>query len=92
MLIMCGCVYLHINVYFYLCEPKKGQKQVRDERMQDDEIAFLHIFLHIFLRSFIDERSQEDYPTSAKIHSRLILRFFISALFLNFFQVHPYLK
>ena len=42
-----------------------------------------------------DERTQEDYPTSAKIHSRgrvVFLRSFISALFLYFFQLHPYLK
>ena len=44
---------------------KKGQKQGRDERMQ------------------------EDYSTSAKIHSGrrvVFLRSFISALFLSFFQ------
>ena len=42
-----------------------------------------------------DERTQEYYPTSAKIHSRcrvVFLRSFISALFLYFFQLHPYLK
>ena len=42
-----------------------------------------------------DERTQEDYPTSSKIHSRcrvVFLRPFISALFLYFFQLHPYLK
>ena len=41
-----------------------------------------------------DERTQEYYPTSAKIHSRcrvVFLRSFISALFLYFFQLHPYL-
>ena len=39
-----------------------------------------------------DERTQEDYPTSAKIHTRcrvVFLRSFISALFLYFFQLHP---
>ena len=39
-----------------------------------------------------DERTQEDYPTSAKIHTRcrvVFLRSFISALFLCFFQLHP---
>ena len=39
-----------------------------------------------------DERTQEDYPTSAKIHSRcrvVFLRSFISTLFLYFFQLHP---
>ena len=42
-----------------------------------------------------DERTQEDYPTSAKIHTRcrvVFLRSFISALFLYFFQLHPFLK
>ena len=42
-----------------------------------------------------DERTQEDYPTSAKIHTRcrvVFLRSFISAFFLYFFRVHPYLK
>ena len=42
-----------------------------------------------------DERTQEDYRTSAKIHTRCrvaFLRSFISALFLHFFQLHPYLK
>ena len=42
-----------------------------------------------------DERTQEDYPTSAKIHTRcrvVFLRSFISALFLYFFRLHPYLK
>ena len=39
-----------------------------------------------------DERTQEDYPTSAKIHTRcrgVFLRSFISALFLYFFQLLP---
>ena len=48
-------------------ELKKGQKQGRDER------------------------TQEDYGTSAKIYSRcpvVFLRSFISALFLSFFQLH----
>ena len=39
-----------------------------------------------------DERTQEDYRTSAKIHSRcrvVFLRSFISTLFLYFFQLHP---
>ena len=39
-----------------------------------------------------DERTQEDYPTSAKIHTRcreVLLRSFISALFLYFFQLLP---
>ena len=39
-----------------------------------------------------DERTQEDYPTSAKMHTRcrvVFLRSFISALFLCFFQLHP---
>ena len=39
-----------------------------------------------------DERTEEDYPTSAKIHTRcrvVFLRSFISALFLYFFQLHP---
>ena len=52
-------------------EPKKVQKQGRDER------------------------TQEDYPTSAKIHTRcrvVSLRSFISALFLYFLRLHPYLK
>ena len=38
-----------------------------------------------------DERTQEDYPTSAKIHTRcrvVFLRSFISALFLYFFQLY----
>ena len=42
-----------------------------------------------------DERTQEDYPTSAKIHTRcrvVFLRSFISALLLNFFRLHPYLQ
>ena len=39
-----------------------------------------------------DERTQEDYPTSAKIHSRcrvVFLSSFISALFLYFFSPIP---
>ena len=39
-----------------------------------------------------DERTQEDYRTSAKIHSRcrvVFLRSFSSTLFLYFFQLHP---
>ena len=39
-----------------------------------------------------DERTQEDYPTSAKIHTRcrvVFLRSLISALFLYFFQLLP---
>ena len=39
-----------------------------------------------------DERTQEDYRKSAKIHSRctvVFLRSFISILFLYFFQLHP---
>ena len=39
-----------------------------------------------------DERTQEDYPTSAKVHSKcrvVFLRSFISTLFLYFFQLHP---
>ena len=42
-----------------------------------------------------DERTQEDYPTSAQIHTRcrvVFLRSFISALFLYLYQLHPYLK
>ena len=42
-----------------------------------------------------DERMQEDYLTSAKKNTRcrvVFLRSFISALFLYFFQLHPYLK
>ena len=38
------------------------------------------------------EDVQEDYLTSAKIHSRcrvVFWRSFISALFLSFFQLHP---
>ena len=39
-----------------------------------------------------DKRTQEDFPTSAKIHTRcrvVFLRSFISALFLYFFQLLP---
>ena len=39
-----------------------------------------------------DETTQEDYPTSAKIHTRcrvVFLRCFISALYVYFFQLHP---
>ena len=42
-----------------------------------------------------DERTQEDYPTFVKIHSKcrvVFLHSFIPALFLYFFQIHPYLK
>ena len=42
-----------------------------------------------------DERTQEDYPTSVVYFCRcrvVFLRSFISALFLYFFQLHPYLK
>ena len=42
-----------------------------------------------------DERTQEDYPTSGVYFCRcrvVFLRSFISALFLYFFQLHPYLK
>ena len=42
-----------------------------------------------------DERTQEDYPTSAVYFCRcrvVFLRSFISSLFLCFFQLHPYLK
>ena len=42
-----------------------------------------------------DERTQEDYPTSAKIHTRcrvVFLRSFISALFLYCFSSIPNLK
>ena len=42
-----------------------------------------------------DERTQEDYPTSAKIHSRcrvVFLRSFIFALFLSFFRSIPTLN
>ena len=42
-----------------------------------------------------DERMQEDYPTSGVYFCRcrvVFLRSFISALFLYFFQLHPYLK
>ena len=46
-------------------EPKKVQKQGRDER------------------------TQEDYPTFGVY---FVLRSFISALFLYFFRLHPYLK
>ena len=52
-------------------EPKKVQKQGRDER------------------------TQEDYPTSGVYFCRcrvVFLRSFISALFLYFFRLHPYLK
>ena len=52
-------------------EPKKVQKQGRDER------------------------TQEDYPTSSVYFCRckvVFLRSFISALFLYFFRLHPYLK
>ena len=52
-------------------EPKKVQKQGRDER------------------------TQEDYPTTGVYFCRcrvVFLRSFISALFLYFFRLHPYLK
>ena len=52
-------------------EPKKVQKQGRDER------------------------TQEDYPTSGVYFCRYRVAFlhsFISALFLYFFRLHPYLK
>ena len=42
-----------------------------------------------------DERTQEDYPPSAVYFCRcrvVFLHSFISALFLYFFQLHPYLK
>ena len=42
-----------------------------------------------------DERTQEDYPISGVYFCRcrvVFLRSFISALFLNFFQLNPYLK
>ena len=42
-----------------------------------------------------DEGTQEDYPTSAVYFCRCRVDFlhsFISALFLYFFQLHPYLK
>ena len=42
-----------------------------------------------------DERTQEDYPTSGVYFYRcrvVFLRSFISALFLYFIQLHPYLK
>ena len=42
-----------------------------------------------------DERMQEDYPTFAVYFCRcrvVFLRSFISALFLYFFHLHPYLK
>ena len=38
-----------------------------------------------------DEKTQEDYPTSAKIHSKyrvVFLRSFISAVFLSLSQLH----
>ena len=41
-----------------------------------------------------DEKRQEVYPAAAEIHNRcriVFLRSFISALFLSFFQTHPYI-